>query len=262
MHHSILRAPMQAGSIDTNHVMMTDPGNKYYNDQADPPAPTPTPKRFLLNNFGTALPRWPPNALESSVTTPRTGKQHTFTSSCSRHRFKEMAKVFHMDVEEDAVEPARPSSLARSYQTLGIEIFNLDRDVESKSRRSKPQKISKSGHPPFPDTSPGTTAYDSSQARGVLAGSGRAVLGSTRSRGASMPANTGRTAMELDLGVFAVTKTRMDSTRTSLDAPNRTLIKSSLLPSLAMPGKTAGNVAWSVKMAHNSTPRGGHQSVF
>merc|ERR1712007_66826 len=174
-------------------------------------------------------------------------------------------KMYRMDENEDGRESARASSLARGYQALGVEIFNLDSDVETRSRRPKPQKMSKSAIAPFLEpswqVSPGTIAGESSQTR-VLASSGRAVLGPLRNRGMSMPANSGRTAMELDLGICPTTKTQMDSVRLSLDTPRKTSFKSSLLPSLATPEKSAGRIAWSVKMAHGSTPRGGHQSVF
>merc|ERR1712107_72804 len=109
--------------------------------------------------------------------------------------------------------------------------------------------------------SPGTFAGESSEAH-VLASNGRAVLGSLRNRGKSMPANSGRTAMELDLGICLSPKTQIDDVRLSLDTPRRTSFKSSLLPSLATPEKSAGRIAWSIKMAHGSTSRGGHQSVF
>jgi len=168
-----------------------------------------------------------------------------------------------MDEHEDGMD-SRASSLARGYQALGVEIFNLDSDVESRPRRPKPQKISKSGIVPFLEpswpVSPGTIAGESSQTR-VLASSGRAVLGTVRNRGLSMPVNSGRTAMEMDLGICPTPKPQ-DSAKVSLETPRKTSFKSSLLPSLATPEKSAGRIAWSVKMAHGSTPRGDHQSVF
>merc|ERR1712107_883661 len=201
--------------------------------------------------------------LESSVK-PKTMKQHTVDSSGSRPPTKD-TKVYRTDENEDGKESVRASSLARGYRALGVEIFNLDSDVEGRSRRPKPQKTSKSAIAPVLEpswqVSPGTIAGESSQT-GVLASSGRAVLGTLRNRGISMPANSGRTAMELDLGICPTPKTQMDSVRLSLDTPRKTSFKSSLLPSLAAPEKSAGRIAWSVKMAHGSTPRGGHQSVF
>jgi len=170
-----------------------------------------------------------------------------------------------MDEKEDGMPSARASSLARSYQALGVEIFNLDSDMESRSKRPKPQKISKSAIAQFLEpswqVSPGTIAGESSQTR-VLASSCRAVLGPLRNRGISLPANSGRTAMELDLGICPTPKTQMDGVRLSLETPRKTSVKSSLLPSLATSEKSAGRIVWSVKMAHGSPPRGGHQSVF
>merc|ERR1712007_147628 len=136
-------------------------------------------------------------------------------------------KMYRMDENEDGRESARASSLARGYQALGVEIFNLDSNAEIRSRRPKPQKISKSAIAPFLEpswqVSPGTIAGESSQTR-VMASSGRA-LGNLRNRGISLPANSGRTAMELDLGICPTPKTQMDGVRLSLETPRKTSVK-------------------------------------
>jgi len=229
-------ATIKMDTVDSNSAM----------DETDMPTPTSAPRRHL------------------SKVKPKTMKQHTVASGGLRHPIKD-TKVYSMDKNEDGSESARASSLACGYQALGVEIFNLDSNAEIRSRRPKPQKISKSAIAPFLEpswqVSPGTIAGESSQTR-VLASSGRAVLGTLRNRGISMPANSGRTAMELDLGICPTPKTQMDSVGLNLETPRKTSFKSSLLPSLATPEKSAGRIAWSVKMAHGSTPRGGHQSVF
>jgi len=259
---------IKVDTVDSNNAI--DPVKRHVSalspkmDQNDIPTPTSAPRRHLSSNIAAAVSRWPPTTLESSVK-PKSVKQHTVASGGLRHRMKDTTKVYRMDENEDGTDSVRASSLARGYQALGVEIFNLDSDVESRPRRPKPQKISKSGIAPFLEpswpVSPGKIGGESLQTR-VLASSGQAVLGTVRNRGISLPANSGRTAMELDLGICPTPKTQMDSVKVSLETPRKASFKSSLLPSLATPEKSAGRIAWSVKMAHVSTPRGGHQSVF
>jgi len=259
---------IKVDTVDSNTAI--DPVKRHVSsmspkiDQTDPPTPTSAPRRHLSSNIAAAISRWPPTPLESSVKS-KPVKQNTVASGGLRHRIKDTTKVYRMDENEEGADSVRASSLARGYQALGVEIFNLDSDVESRPRRPKPQKISKSGFVPFLEpswpVSPGTIAGESSQTR-VLASSGRAVLGTLRNRGISMPVNSGRTAMELDLGICPTPKPQMDCAKVSFETPRKTSFKSSLLPSLATPEESAGRIAWSVKMAHGSTPRGDHQSVF
>lgn len=269
-------ASMKSDILDSNPSWVIDPVKKYADtvrtttpmqakrdlSRNDFPMPTSTPRHDLPINIAATVSRWPPTTMESSVASLGAGKQPAVASGSAHHRTKELTKVHHMHAEEDEVESVRPSSLVRGYQTLGVESFNLNSDVEGKVSRLKPQKMSKSGIASCLGSSRQVHPCESSQVTNVLAGSARAVLGGKRGRGVSMPAKSGHSAMELDLGICTSTKIRTDSTGANLDTFRKTSIKSSLLPSLARPEKTAGKIAWSVKMTHSSTPRGGHHSMF
>lgn len=265
---------MKSDVLDSNPSRVIDPVKKYTDTvrtatpmqakrdliRTDFPMPTSTPRHDWPINIAATVSRWPPTTMESSVASPGAWKQPAVASGSAHHRTKELTKVYHMHAEEDEVESVRASSLVRGYQTFGVE--NLDSDVEGKVSRLKPQKMSKSGIASCLGSSRQVHPCESSQAINVLAGSGRAVLGGKRGRGVSMPANSRHSAMELDLGICTSTKIQTDSTGANLDTFRKTSIKSSLLPSLARPEKTAGKIAWSVKMTHSSTPRGGHHSMF
>jgi len=213
-------ATIKMDTVDSNSAM----------DETDIPTPMLVPRRHL------------------SKVKPKTMKQHTVATGGFLHPVKD-TQVHRMDENEDGMQSAQASSPARGCQALGVEIFNLDSGVESRTRRPKSQKISKPKIATFLEpswqVSPATIAGESVTNRGV-----------------SMPATSGRTAMELDLGICPTPKTQVDSVRLSFDTPRKTSFKSSVLPSLGTPEKSAGRIAWSVKMAHSSTPRGGHQSVF
>jgi len=170
-----------------------------------------------------------------------------------------------MDIDEDPdvlTQAVRTSSLTRGYHTLGVEMHNLDSDVEVKKQKSLKTKspsrfVSESQWAVTPPN------YDFMSLSAPPTPNGK-ILGALRRRGQpNMDFPKEKGAMEVDLSM-GITSTSQDANQhmwsranvptsaCSMFEPRKASASPSLLPSLTVPGNTADNIKWSVKMAHAS----------
>lgn len=206
-------------------------------------------------------------------------KQH---SKSSRKSAQETPKAFHIDcgVEsagEEETTPARSSSLARSYDTLGAQFFTLNDGDDATSSRSgcSARKLSKA-RTRFHEASLSAMAMDLRAAPPASTSSTfRTFVSegppSSRPKDSAQAANqaspsfrTTFTPMPVN---FAV-KMRPSSSLGSLGSTKMKLSPGGLLPFLAPDKQSAESIAWTVQVSkttpkwHSTGLRGSSSMIF